>query len=194
VKGKWKLVAASLVAAATAVAAPLAMAAPAGAATNQYIASAQTGHNIGNSAGNNGLAQDNENQAQDLYYEYQVADTGGLCRPFACGNGLNSKYAGDNVWVVYEHNTSYCWQTATTGQPSYELVYQSGVCGASHSGSLYVQTAAPDGAGSSEGWVGVTASNQSGSGQYLSDPYSGANLTFIPYHAYDELTFTVYGA
>lgn len=191
-KGKWKLAVASLVAAATAIAAPLAMASPAGAATNQHIQNAGTAHNIGNSGGNNGIAYDNINQAQDLYYEYQVADTGGLCRPFNCGSGLNSTYAGDNVWVIYQHNTSYCWQTQTTSQPSYNLIYQSGACGSSHTGSLYVQAKAPDGSGSSEGWVGVSASDQAGKGEYADDAYSAAPIQFRPYCTCSALTFTVY--
>jgi hypothetical protein len=131
----------------------------------QLVQSASTTNNQGNLSGS--LA-DTYNTSTDFIWQGTVC--GGTCGawPFADGSGLNTQFNGHQVYVVYQHGTGNCWQISGSN-----VVFQSGVCGGTHWYSFWVFANAPDGAGSTYGFVDVGQSNASGKAEYMRTPGSG---------------------
>lgn len=107
----------------------------------------------------------------NFYFEGTVQSTGGQCWPFACGNGANAYFQGDNVWVLYDHGTNICL-TATNDEGdagfSWSARYTASACGGGHTYSYIVQHKAFDGRAGSASWADVGATNANGGkGMYL---------------------------
>ena len=75
------------------------------------------------------------NQQWDRTYLGQVADSGGKCWPFTCGNGLNRLYNNDSVWAFSAANSSQfdCLNNNST----YAYLQQ---CNFSDPGDMFVWT------------------------------------------------------
>lgn len=162
---KWRVVAGALALVAGAVTPVIVQANQAGAADDSFVISDYTtnqqgwdGHGQLDDLGTGGSSESN------LFYEGQVTDSGGGCWPFACGNGANAYFNGDNVWVWYVHNSGDCVYDAPGGY----ALFGTG-CGYTHPSTMIVQAPAWDGSGSGhESWASVSGTNNNGgTGVYL---------------------------
>lgn len=130
----------------------------------------------------------------NLHFEGTVTDSGGGCWPFACGNGDNSYFAGDNVWIWYWSGSSECLTATGIGGTNYEAQVTGSACANGHMYSYIVQGKPWDGRSGSESWADVGATDaQGGTGEYLvtnesdaPDDFqeSAASTTHDSYHVY----------
>src|ERR1700760_1415093 len=143
------------------VAAPLAFATSASASIN--VQNYASGGPQGGSSGK--LVDYGTYKDWDPQYVGQVTSNTVTNWPFTYGTGLNSTYAGDNVYWMQEHGASgnWCWQMSGAS------VVLSSSCGTGHVYSLWVQTRAPNGNGWN-GLVNVGSSDDAGYGGDMKPP------------------------
>ena len=151
---------------------PVALQAVPASAATQPVINDWTGHVQGLSGpiggGTNGLYNDLAGSPEiNLYFVGHVTDSGGGCWPFTCGNGANSYFNGDSVYVWYGSGSNNC-VTATLVGSNWSADMTNSACGNGHLYSYLVGHAAFDGLSTSRSWADVGATDaQGGTGEYL---------------------------
>lgn len=166
---------------------PIALqAGPAAAADDSFVISDFTTNPAGYYGGN--LTDDLGGLEANLHFEGTVSSG------FPFNNAYDNAYfAGDNVWLWYEHGTSSCVTATLFGATTFDAEFTSSACGNGHLYSYWVQYKPWDGQSGSESWANVGATDYvGGNGEYLRDFQVDGGLVLQESAAAKEVSFHTY--